>query len=140
MQPTPTPTPTVVAPTYAPKRLVVDLRANAKASRTSTLFKDLSLRSVPAGATVSATCAKGCKRPSLTFKNVAGTVSLKAFFAKRAKQGTLKAGTKIREVVSATEHDRLRAKPSVRGAHGAHGRYAVPAARRDSSAETLSAA
>ena len=100
-QPTPTPAPTVVPPTYAPRRLVVDLRANAKAGRTSTVFKGLTLRDVPAGATVTATCAKGCKRTSLTLKNVAGTVSLKPFFAKRAKQGTLRAGTKIRVVVSA---------------------------------------
>ncbi len=91
----------VVPPTYAPKRLVVDLKADAKAGKTSTVFKGLTVRSVPAGATVTATCAKGCKRKSLTFRNVTGTVSLKPLFAKRAKQGTLKAGTKIRVVVSA---------------------------------------
>ncbi|MBE2320312.1 hypothetical protein DVA67_030375 [Solirubrobacter sp. CPCC 204708] len=95
--PAPPRAPEVVSPVYAPKRLLVDLRANAK----NGVFKALTLRGVPAGATVTATCAKGCKRPSLTFTNVSGTVSLKAFFAKRAKQGTLKAGTKIRVVVSA---------------------------------------
>lgn len=99
--PAPVPVITPVAPTYAPRRLVVDLRADAKAGRTSTVFTGLAVRNVPAGATVTATCEKGCKRKSLTFRNVAGTVSLKAFFAKRAKQGTLKAGTKIRVVVSA---------------------------------------
>lgn len=101
VQPAPVPVPILVPPTYAPKRLLVDLRPNAKAGRTSTVFKDLTVRGVPAGATVTATCAKGCKRTSLSFKNVAGTVSLRPFFAKRAKQGTLAVGTKIRVVVSA---------------------------------------
>jgi hypothetical protein len=99
--PAPPPPPPVTPPTYAPKRLVVDLKANAKASKQRAVFKALTVRSVPAGATVTATCAKGCKRTSLQFTNVAGTVSLKPFFAKRAKQGTLKVGTKIRVVVSA---------------------------------------
>ncbi len=75
--------------------------STSSAGRTSTVFKGLTLRGVPAGATVTATCGKGCKRASLSFRNVAGTVSLKPFFAKRAKRGTLKAGTKIRVVVSA---------------------------------------
>jgi hypothetical protein len=91
----------IVPPTYAPRPLVVDLKADAKAGRTSTVFKGLTVRNVPAGATVTVTCAKGCKRTSLTLKNVAGTVSLKPFFAKRAKQGSLKAGTKIRVAVTA---------------------------------------
>lgn len=101
LQAVPVPVPVVVPPTYAPRRLLVDVRADAKAGRTSTVFRALTVRGVPAGATVTATCGKGCKRTSLSFKNVAGTVSLKSFFAKRAKQGTLKAGTKIRVVVSA---------------------------------------
>ena len=99
--PVPLPPPVIVSPVYAPKRLLVDLKADAKASKTSAVFKALTVRGVPAGATITATCAKGCKRTSLRFSNVSGTVSLKPFFAKRAKQGTLKVGTKIRVVVSA---------------------------------------
>ncbi|MDA0179921.1 hypothetical protein OJ997_06410 [Solirubrobacter phytolaccae] len=99
--PAPAPPPVIVSPTYVPKRLLVDLVAGAKAGKTSTVFKTLTVKGVPAGATVTVTCAKGCKRTSLTFRNVNGTVSLKALFAKRAKQGTLKAGTKIRVAVSA---------------------------------------
>ena len=99
--PVPLPPPVIVSPVYAPKRLVVDLDGGREGDQTSTVFKALTVRGVPAGATITATCAKGCKRPSLKFTNVTGTVSLKPFFAKRAKQGTLKVGTKIRVVVSA---------------------------------------
>jgi hypothetical protein len=98
--PAPPAPPVVVPPTYAPKRLVVDLRASAKASRTSAVFRALTVRGVPAGATVTATCLKGCKRTSLKFTNVMGTVSLKPFFARRAARGTLKVGTKIRVAVT----------------------------------------
>lgn len=98
--PAPVPPPVIVSPAYPPLRIVVDLKANAKASKTSAVFKSLTLRGVPAGTTITATCEKGCKRSSLTLTNVMGTVSLKPFFAKRAKQGTLKVGTKIRVVVS----------------------------------------
>lgn len=99
--PGPAPALTPVSPTYAPRRIVVDLKANAKAGRTSTVFKGLAVRGVPAGATVTATCAKGCRLKTLTVRNEAGTVSLKGLFVKRATQWTLAQGTKVRVVISA---------------------------------------
>ena len=87
--------------------LVAGLGIGSATARAQVLYgsvvgvvKDAQGASIP-GATVTATCVKGCKRTSLKFTNVAGTVSLKPFFARRAKQGTLKVGTKIRVAVTA---------------------------------------
>ena len=93
--PTPTPAPPIVVP--ALRRIIVSLSfTTKKPTKTSTSFKRLVVKNVPAGATVTATCATGCSRKSFTARNAYQTVSLERLI----DRGALKVGTKVRVVVS----------------------------------------
>ena len=63
-----------------------------KPSRTSTRLRTLNVKNVPAGATVTATCAKGCTRKSVVVRHAYGTVALDRIGLTRA----FKVGTRIR--------------------------------------------
>jgi hypothetical protein len=74
------------------------------AAKKTTRLSALNVTAVPAGATVKATCPKGCSAKSYTVtKKKAGTVSLKAFIKR-----PLKVGTKITVVTT---------KPGTIGSH-----------------------
>ncbi len=93
--PTPTPAPPLVIPPV--RRIIVQLTfTTKKPGKTSTAFKALKVKNVPAGATVTATCEKGCSRTSFVARNAYKTVSLERLI----DRGALKAGTKVRVVVS----------------------------------------
>ena len=88
------PAPPAAAP--AKTRLVVKLTYGAKVSGRWTRLTRLQVKEIPAGATIKATCKRGCSRSSYRLtKKRWGTVSLERMTAKR-----LKAGTTIRVVVS----------------------------------------
>ncbi|MBE2317314.1 VCBS repeat-containing protein [Solirubrobacter sp. CPCC 204708] len=91
----PPPPPAPPAPT--PKtRLVVTLSYDYSVKGRWTRITRLQVKGVPAGATVKATCRKGCSRKSYSVKKRArGTASLDRVVRKR-----LRAGTKVRVVVS----------------------------------------
>lgn len=94
----PEPAPEPAAPTTAPQklRLVVKVSYGAKVRGRWTRLTRLQVKEIPAGATVKATCKRGCSRSSFTFaKKKWGSVSLERLTAKR-----LRAGTTIRIVVS----------------------------------------
>ena len=90
---TPTPAPTSTpAPTPSPPpglpRLSATLSWNGKAGTRTTRFTRLRVR-IPKGAEVTATCARGCSRKSLTTsKAKRGYVSLNAFIRRPWKVGT----------------------------------------------------
>jgi hypothetical protein len=90
--PTPVPAPAPAPPAGRPdvplKRIVIFLRFDKSATRTSTRFKYLRVTDVPRGATVTARCPKGCSRKSYTKRNARGTVSLKPLIRKRLKVRT----------------------------------------------------
>jgi hypothetical protein len=98
--PLPPAPPPVAAPPPAPApkktRIVVTLAYDYRTKGRYTRLTRLVVNRVPRGATVKATCKKGCSRKRYTKKNVrGGKLSLKKLVRKR-----LKAGTKIRVVVS----------------------------------------
>ena len=66
------------------------------ANKKTTRISALTVNSVPAGSTVSASCPKGCAKKSLVVKNAKGNVSLKALAGKKP----LKVKTKITVTVS----------------------------------------
>ena len=73
---------------------------------------------IPRGATVKATCRKGCSRKSYTKKNVrGGKLSLKTMVRKRLKAGTtIKVAVSQTGKLSATKTFRIRSgkKPTVK--------------------------
>lgn len=85
--PAPTPTPTPAAPKT---KLDVSLSYFMRATKRSTRFTTLSLKNVPAGATITVKCAGGCPRKSATITGKRGTVALTAF-----RNRTLRAGAKL---------------------------------------------
>ena len=93
---TPTPTPAPVAPIVIPAlktiNVTLSFSVKGKPSRTSTRLKTLTVKNVPAGATVTATCAKGCTRKSVVVRHAYGTVALDRIGLTRA----FKVGTRIR--------------------------------------------
>jgi hypothetical protein len=104
-QPVPTPTPVTTQPTAAPLvTLAPTISYQFSSGRRTTRLTALNVTAVPAGATVKATCPKGCSATSYTVtKRKAGTVSLKAFIER-----PLKVGTKITVVTT---------KPGTIGSH-----------------------
>jgi hypothetical protein len=93
-----TPDPVVLpGPVFNPKRtFVFDLVFKTrKPTRASTEFRSLNVTGVPAGATVVATCAKGCARKRYTAAHAFGKVPLKTLIAE-----ALPVGTKIVVAVS----------------------------------------
>ena len=92
-QPAPAPGP---APAPAPQppaapliTLAPTISYQFSAGRRTTRLSALNVTAVPAGATVKATCAKGCSAKSYTVtKKKAGTVSLKRFIKRPLKVGT----------------------------------------------------
>ena len=81
----------------AVRRIIVTLSfSTSKPGKRSTAFKALKVNNVPAGATVTATCVKGCSRKAFVARNAYRTVSLERLI----DRGPLKAGTKVRVVVS----------------------------------------
>jgi hypothetical protein len=98
--PLPPAPPPVAAPPPAPpvkkKRIVVTLAYDYSTKGRYTRLRRLVVNRVPRGATVKATCKKGCSRKHYAKRNVrGGKLSLKKLVRKR-----LRAGTKIRVVVS----------------------------------------
>lgn len=88
--PTPVPTPAPIpAPDVKPK-LDVSLSYFMRATKRSTRFSTLSLKDVPAGATITVKCTGGCPRKRATITGKRGTVALTAF-----RNRTLKAGAKL---------------------------------------------
>ncbi len=79
-------------PTIAPTVLVTLtplLSYNFKSvTKKSTRFATLSVKNVPAGATVKVSCARGCTAKSLTKTNAPRTVSLTKFIKRAWKVGT----------------------------------------------------
>jgi hypothetical protein len=89
-------TPTPVAPKPVAERILVTLSFDYKnATKRFTRLTRLVVKNVPKGATVTATCKKGCAKKSFVKRNASGTVSLSKLIGKR-----LKAGTVIKVVVS----------------------------------------
>lgn len=91
----PTPvTPAAPAPTPAPPdsrpRLDVALSYFMHATKRSTRFTSLSLKGVPAGATISIRCAGGCPRKRATITGKRGTVAITPY-----RNRALKAGAKL---------------------------------------------
>jgi hypothetical protein len=104
--PTPLPAPLPApAPPAAPLiTLAPTISYQFSAAKRTTRLSALNVTAVPAGATVKATCPKGCSAKSYTVtKKKAGTVSLKAFIKR-----PLKVGTKITVVTT---------KPGTIGSH-----------------------
>jgi hypothetical protein len=106
-QPAPAPQPTA-QPLPRPAAPLITLAPTisyfASAGRRSTRLTTLNVTAVPAGATVKATCPKGCSAKTYTVtKKKAGTVSLKRFVKR-----PLKVGTKITVVTT---------KPGAIGSH-----------------------
>jgi len=92
-----TPQPPVLTPVRK-TRIVVTLAYDFSTKGRYTRLARLVVNRVPKGATVKATCRKGCSRKRYTKKNVrGGKLSLKTMVKKR-----LKAGTTIKVVVSQT--------------------------------------
>jgi hypothetical protein len=91
----PEPTPVPVPTQNAPARIVPILSFDYRATPRRTRFTRLSVKGVPAGATVKATCPKGCASKTFTKRNAKGTVSLR-----RLVRRSLKVGTTITVVVS----------------------------------------
>ena len=92
-----TPQPPVLTPVRK-TRIVVTLAFDYVVKGRYTRLTRIVVNRVPRGATVKATCKKGCSRKSYTKKNVrGGKLSLKPMARKR-----LKAGTTIKVVVSQT--------------------------------------
>ncbi|RKQ86912.1 putative metal-binding protein [Solirubrobacter pauli] len=92
---TPVPvTPAAPAPTPAPSdtrpKLDVALSYFMHATKRSTRFSALSLKDVPAGATITIKCAGGCPRKRATITGKRGTVALTPF-----RNRALKAGAKL---------------------------------------------
>jgi hypothetical protein len=90
--PTPTPVPPLVIPPLRTINVTLSFSLKGKPSRTSTRLKTLLVKNVPAGATVTATCPKGCTRTSLVVRHAYGTVALDRLDLTRA----FKVGTRIR--------------------------------------------
>jgi len=59
-----------------------------KPTRTRTVFRSLNATGVPAGATVIATCAKGCARKRYVSRHAYGKVALKSLIAAALPKGT----------------------------------------------------
>lgn len=92
---TPSPIPTIAPP---PAQINAKVVVRTHASGKATLFRKLTLKSLPAGATVAATCkGKGCPFKRRQVRVVNGAADLTAFFAKRQ----LGAGTLIELKVTA---------------------------------------
>lgn len=95
VEPTPPAPPAPPAPVKK-ARLVVTLSYDYSVKGRYTRITRLQVKGVPAGATVKATCKKGCSRKSYSVKKrKRGTASLSRVVRKR-----LRAGTKVRVVVS----------------------------------------
>ncbi|MDA0184623.1 hypothetical protein OJ997_30255 [Solirubrobacter phytolaccae] len=93
--PEPAPAPPAAPATQKP-RIAVKVTYGAKVSGRWTRITRLQVKEIPAGATIKATCKRGCSRASYKLtKKRWGMVSLERMTAKR-----LKAGTTIRVVVS----------------------------------------
>jgi hypothetical protein len=90
--PVPTPVVPLVIPALKTINVTLAFSLKGKPSRTSTRLKRLSVTNVPAGATVTATCAKGCTRKSVVVRHAYGTVALDRIGLTRA----FKVGTRIR--------------------------------------------
>jgi hypothetical protein len=103
--PTPLPAPAPAAKPVAPLvTLAPTISYQFSAAKKTTRLTALNVTGVPAGATVKATCAKGCSAKAYTVtKKKAGTVSLKAFIKR-----PLRVGTKITVVTT---------KPGTIGSH-----------------------
>jgi hypothetical protein len=87
-----TPVPPIVIPALKTINVTLAFSLNGKPTRTSTRLKALTVRNVPPGATVTATCAKGCQRKSVVVRHAYGTVALDRIGLTRA----FKVGTRIR--------------------------------------------
>ena len=82
--------------TQVVERIAVTLSYDYKSvTKRYTRLTRLVVKDVPKGATVTATCKKGCAKKSYVKRNAGGTVSLSPLIGKR-----LKAGTVITVVVS----------------------------------------
>jgi hypothetical protein len=90
--PAPAPAP---APVSAPTRIVPILSFDYRATTRRTRFARLTVKGVPSGATVQATCPKGCASKTFTKRNAKGAVSLR-----RLIRRPLSVGTTITVVVS----------------------------------------
>ena len=102
--PAPAPAPAPAPPAAPLITLAPTISYQFSAAKKTTRLSALNVTAVPAGATVKATCPKGCSAKSYTVtKKKAGTVSLKAFIKR-----PLKVGTKITVVTT---------KPGTIGSH-----------------------
>ena len=82
----------------APSRVSLAFSVRPKPGKTATRLRSLRVRGVPAGATVHASCVKGCARRTLTIRAAkGGDVSLDRIVGRRS----LRVGTKIRVKVTA---------------------------------------
>jgi hypothetical protein len=86
----PAPTPTATPVAGPPAKLTFSLSYFMRARKRDTRFSTLSLKAVPAGATVEVTCTGGCPRKRVTLKNRGGTVALTAF-----RNRAIRAGAKL---------------------------------------------
>jgi hypothetical protein len=105
-EPTPVPTQAPAEPTPAPTAVIAETRPATvlaakpltpidvslvyfmNAKQRYTRFATLSVKKVPAGATVTVTCTGGCPRKSQTLTSAkGGTVTLKAWLRKRLRTG-----------------------------------------------------
>jgi hypothetical protein len=112
--PPPPPEPVVrPASVFAPKRtFVFDLVFKTKKpTRAHTKFRSLNVMNVPAGATVKATCAKGCKRKRYVASHAFGKVPLKALIARALPARTkIVVAVSVPGMVTATKTLTVRAK------------------------------
>lgn len=77
------------APTPTLRRLVITVGFTFRARARSTRLKSLTVKDMPRGGTVSASCPRGCSRKSLVKRNVTrSTVSLSALVKRPLKVGT----------------------------------------------------
>jgi hypothetical protein len=82
------PAPPPPPPVTEPRRIEVTLSYDYRAGKRSTRFSRMVVRGVPAGSTVTVTCAKGCARKRYVKRNARGTVSLKPMIAKAVRAGS----------------------------------------------------
>jgi len=94
--PVPPPLPPVVQKVIQQVVVVTLTFSFHDANRKTTRISALTVNSVPAGATVTASCPKGCAKKTLVKKNAKGNVSLKALAGRKP----LKRGTRITVTVS----------------------------------------
>jgi hypothetical protein len=87
--------PVQAGPASAPQQIVVTLAFSFTSTRKRTKLKQLVIRNIPAGSTVTVHCPKGCPKKKFKKSRVRGKLSLKAF-TKRS----LKVRTKITVTVS----------------------------------------